>query len=418
MLTPVWEIEPGTEKPLIVHVNATATGGGVSELLRGLIRHQPAGWAVIAGTADFYAVTKYVHNLLHGQADPGRLDDPALMRTYRSTLAPQAEWFTRHVTPDDVVVLHDPQTLGLAPGIKAAGARVVWHCHIGAVVAPERGPGAVWRAFDAELAALDAVVTTLPEFAPPHVRELFVVPPAVDPAAPKNRELTSDEIAAVLAEIGLTTARVAPGVTVTQDTPLPHDARVVLQVSRWDPLKDMPGVVRCVVGLPEDVHLVLAGTEPAEIPDDPEGLAVLAEVHDVLAGLSEAERARVHLVNISLKRPERNALVVNALQRRADVVLQKSLEEGFGLTATEAMVKGRAVVASAVGGLRHQITDGHNGVLVDPVDLDGVRAALARLLDDPALRRELGERARAGVLERYTMRRLAEDYLKVIAGAP
>jgi trehalose synthase len=418
MLIPVWEVEPGTERPLLVHVNATATGGGVSELVRGLVRHQRAGWAVIAGTAEFYAMTKYLHHLLHGQADPGLLDDPALMRAYRATLAPQAEWFAQRVTRGDVVVLHDPQTLGLAPGIKAAGARVVWHCHIGAVVAPERGPGAMWRAFDAELAAVDAVVTTLPEFAPPNVRELFVVPPAVDPAAPKNRQLTADEVATVLADIGLTTGRSSSGVTVTQEKPLPHNARVVLQVSRWDRLKDMPGVVRCVVGLPQDVHLVLAGTDPADIPDDPEGLAVLAEVGAVLAELSEVDSSRVHLVNISLKRPDLNALVVNALQRRADVVLQKSLQEGFGLTVTEAMVKGRAVVASNVGGLRHQITDGHNGLLVDPADLDGVRAALGRLLDDPALRQELGERARAGVLERYTIGRLAEDYLKVIAAAP
>ena len=242
-----------------------------------------------------------------------------------------------------------------------------------------------------------------------------MVPPAIDPAAPKNRELTRDEIAALLAEIGLTSDRTSPGVTVTQEKPLPHNVRVVLQVSRWDRLKDMPGVVRCVVGLPEDVHFVLAGTEPTEIPDDPEGLAVLAEVRGVLAELSEVDRARVHLVNISLKRPERNALLVNALQRRADVVLQKSLQEGFGLTVTEAMIKGRAVVASDVGGLRQQITNGHNGLLVDPVDLDGVRAALVRLLDDPVLRQALGDRARTGVLERYTMRRLAEDYLKVFA---
>jgi len=119
-------------------------------------------------------------------------------------------------------------------------------------------------------------------------------------------------------------------------------------------------------------------------------------------------------VNISLRRPEVNDLVVNALQRRADVVLQKSLEEGFGLTVTEAMVKGRPVVASAVGGLRQQITDGWNGLLVDPHDLDGVRAAVASLLDDRQRRREMGERARRVVLERYTMARLAEDYLKVV----
>jgi trehalose synthase len=416
MLTPVWEVEPDpTQRPLLVHVNATATGGGVSELIRGLLRHQDAGWAVIAGAPAFYQVTKYLHLLLHGKGDPELLDEPELIETYHATLAPQAEWFAQRLRPGDVVVLHDPQTLGLAPALKAIGVRVVWHCHIGAVVAPEHGPGVVWRTFAEELAALDAVMTTLPEFAPPNVREVFVVPPAVDPAAPKNRELTADEVASVLATIGLTADTVSPGVTVTQEALLPHDARVVLQVSRWDPLKDMPGVVRCAVDLPEDVHLVLAGTDPADIPDDPDGLAVLAEVQRLLDELPAADRARVHLVNISLRQPELNALVVNALQRRADVVLQKSLEEGFGLTATEAMVKGRAVVASAVGGLRHQITDGRNGLLVDPADLGGVRAALAKLLDDPQLRRDLGERARQGVLERFTMQRLAEDYVKVTA---
>ena len=413
VLTPVWEVEPSGEGPLLAHVNATATGGGVSELLRGLLRQQPAGWAVIAGNAEFYAVTKYLHHLLHGHADPGRLDDSALMRTYRATLEPQHAWFTERVGRGDVVVLHDPQTLGLAPAIKAAGGRAVWHCHIGAVIAPERGPGAMWRAFAPEIQAVDAVVTTLPEFAPPSARELFLIPPAIDPAAVKNRELSPDEIAAVLAEIGLTSGHVAPDVVVIQERPLPRDARVVLQVSRWDPLKDMPGVARCVIGLPLDVHVVLAGTNPIEIPDDPEGLAVLAEVRAVLAELSEVDRARVHLVNISMKRQERNALVVNALQRRADVVVQKSLQEGFGLTVTEAMVKARAVIASDVGGLRQQITNGHNGLLVDPADLDGLRAQLRRLLDDPVLRRELGERARATVLERYTMRQFADSYRKV-----
>jgi trehalose synthase len=416
MPTPVWEVEPRSGNgPLLVHVNATATGGGVSELIRGLLRHQDAGWVVIAGAPAFYQITKNLHLLLHGRGDPERLSDPEVMRIYRDTLRPQADWFAQRLSPGDVVILHDTQTLGLAPALRAMGARVVWHCHIGALVAPEDGPGAVWRAFVPELSALDAVVTTLPEFAPPGVRQVFVVPPAIDPAAPKNRELSDAEIASVLDDTGLTAGGTSPGVSLTQEALLPHDARVVLQVSRWDPLKDMPGVVRCVVGLPEDVHLVLAGTDPADIPDDPDGLAVLAEVRDVLADLPAADRARIHLVNISLRRPELNDLVVNALQRRADVVLQKSLEEGFGLTVTEAMVKGRPVVASAVGGLRQQITDGWNGLLVDPNDLDGVRAVVAGLLDDAQRRRELGERARTAVLERYTMARLAEDYLRVVA---
>lgn len=416
MLTPVWEVEPDNgDGRLLVHVNATATGGGVAELIRGLLRHQDAGWAVIAGAPAFYQITKYMHLLLHGRGDPEQLDDPEVMQTYRDTLEPQADWFAQRISPGSVVILHDPQTLGLAPALKARGVRVVWQCHIGALVTPEDGPGAVWRAFAPELAALDAVVTTLPEFAPPGVRQVFVLPPAIDPAAPKNQELSAEEIASVLDEIGLTAGGASPGVNLTQTALLPHDARVVLQVSRWDPLKDMPGVVRCIVGLPEDVHLVLAGTDPADIPDDPDGAAVFAEVRNLLAGLPEADRARVHLVKISLKRPDLNDLLVNALQRRADVVLQKSLEEGFGLTVTEAMVKGRPVVASAVGGLRQQITDGWNGLLVDPMDFVAVRTQVAGLLDDAQRRRELGERARTVALERYTMVRLAEDYSKLVA---
>ncbi|WP_175647277.1 glycosyltransferase [Streptomyces cyaneochromogenes] len=420
MSTPVWEMEPAQGQRRLVHVNATATGGGVAELLHGLLRCQRSaglnvGWAVIAGDEAFYAVTKLLHHLLHGAADPGKLR-PVLLRTYHDRLASQVPWFAGRLTRDDVVVLHDPQTLGLAPALRALGARVVWQCHVGADVPPDRGPGTVWRAFEKELSAAHAVVTTLPEFAPPSVPRAsrFVAAPAIDPAAPKNRHLTPAEITALLDEAGLTTTRTAPDVTVVQEAPLPGDARVVLQISRWDPLKDMPGVIRCIEGLAPDVHLVLAGTDPTEIPDDPEGLAVLAEVHDTLAALSPQDRARVHLVSISMRTPVRNALLVNALQRRADVVVQKSLEEGFGLTVTEAMVKGRAVVASAVGGLRLQVIDGRNGFLVDPTDLDGVRSALTRLLDNPQLRRELGEQARKDTLERYTMPRLAADYTVVV----
>ncbi|NJQ00267.1 glycosyltransferase [Streptomyces zingiberis] len=422
MPTPAWEVEPTGERRRLVHVNATAQGGGVAELLHGLVAYQQTagvdvGWAVICGDEGFYAVTKLLHHLLHGNADPARLR-PELLRTYRDRLASQIPWFTERLTRDDVVVLHDPQTLGLAPAVRATGARVVWHCHVGADVPRDRGPGAVWHAFEAELSAVDAVVTTLPEFAPPSVPAAgrFVAAPAIDPSAPKNRHLEPPEVAALLDRAGLTADRTASDVRVVQRALLPAGARVVLQVSRWDPLKDMPGVVRSVVGLPPDVHLVLAGTDPTEIPDDPEGLAVLADVEETLAGLTPADRARVHLVNVSMRNPLGNALLVNALQRRADVVVQKSLEEGFGLTVTEAMVKGRAVVASAVGGLRQQVTHERNGLLVDPADLAGVRAALTRLLDDPALRRRLGEQARSDALERYTMARLVEDY-GVIAGS-
>ncbi|APU16228.1 MULTISPECIES: glycosyltransferase [Actinoalloteichus] len=418
MPTPVWEIRPGADTPRLLHVNATATGGGVAELLRGLVEEQRgeginAGWAVIGGTAEFYAITKYLHHLLHGRAVPNRIADPATLRTYREVLVPQAAWFRSSLGIGDVVVLHDPQTLGLAPALRATGARVVWHCHVGAEVPPERGPAAVWQAMAPELAAIDAVVTTLPAFAPPTVPagNRFVIPPAIDPSAPKNRALTEAEISSLLDGIGLTAPSGRRGrADIVQEGVLPAEARVVLQVSRWDPLKGIPDVVRAVECLPPDVHLVVAGADPREIPDDPEGAAVLAEVLDVLAGLAPEDRARVHLISIAQQPAEVSALLVNALQRRADVVVQKSVAEGFGLTVTEAMIKGRAVLATEVGGIRLQITDGRDGLLVDATDHQAFAAALLRLLADPELRVRLGESARQRVLDHYTLRRLVADY--------
>lgn len=414
MVTPTWVRTPPAG-PRLVHVNATATGGGVAELLHGLVAAQAeagqrVGWAVIGGDAEFFAFTKGLHHLLHGRTGT-RVTDAAVAH-YRAVLRPQAHWLADRLGPGDVVVLHDPQTLGMAPPLAATGARVVWHCHIGTDQAGASGPALVWREFIPELSTVDAVVTTLAGFAPP-VPEArrFVAAPAIDPRSPKNRELATDEVARWLDEIGLTDRTADnPLATVEQAEPMPRSARMVLQVSRWDPLKDMPGVLRCLPGLPGDVHLVLAGTNPEEIPDDPEGRAVLAEVRAARDELPAAVRRRVHLVRTSLRDAHRAALLINALQRRADVVVQKSLAEGFGLTVTEAMVKRRAVVAGNVGGLRQQIVSGDTGLLVDPADLPAVTAAVRGLLADPDRRRRLGARAAESAGRKFTMSRLVADY--------
>jgi trehalose synthase len=192
----------------------------------------------------------------------------------------------------------------------------------------------------------------------------------------------------------------------------------VLQVSRWDPLKDMPGVLRCVEELPPEVHVVLAGNDPDETPDDPDGRAVFDVVRSMRAGMPPADRARVHLVLPGGHGRERVALVVNALQRRADVVLQKSLAEGFSLTVAEAMLKARAVVAADVGGLRQQISPGHNGLLVRPRDHESVVLAVRTLLDDPLLRRRLGRHAAESASRRYLMPRLVADYERYVVSDP
>ncbi|HYQ70241.1 glycosyltransferase [Actinophytocola sp.] len=418
MATPTWEHRPGTA-PRLVHVTATARDGEVAGLLRGLVPAQAAagvsaGWAVLGTDAVFLAFTRYLHHLLHGRADALTTERlAAAMPHYRSVLEPQAAWLAARLAPGDTVALHGPQTLGMAPVLADAGLRTVWHCHSGTTDEEASGPAAVWDAFRTELSTVDAAVSTLPEFAPralPAARR-HVLAPAVDPDAPRNQVLSGAEVTELLAGLGLTAKRAGK---VLQDRPLPADAPMVLQLSRWAPLKDMAGVLRSVPELSAGTHVVLAGHDPAEPPGDPEGQAVLDEVVELWSGLSPADRSRVHLVSLSTQ----DQRAANALQRRADVVLQKSLAEGFGLTVTEAMLKRRAVVAADVGGLRQQISPGHNGMLVNPRDPGEVADAVRGLLDDPLGRRRLGAHAAASVHRRYLMSRLVAEYRLVAAPDP
>ena len=203
--------------------------------------------------------------------------------------------------------------------------------------------------------------------------------------------------------------------------PVPAEARLVVQVSRWDRLKDMAGVQRgftdAMDSLPDDVHLVLVGPEVAGVSDDPEGSAVLEECRDGWRQLSPAERRRVHLVCLPMDDVDENALLVNALQRRATIVVQKSLVEGFGLTVTEAMWKGRPVVASAVGGIVDQITDMVDGVLLrDPTDVRALGDALTMLFGDAELCVALGDAGRQTVYERFLGDRHLEAYVDLLRG--
>jgi trehalose synthase len=250
---------------------------------------------------------------------------------------------------------------------------------------------------------------------------VHVAAPAIDLTAPKCEPLASGAVAAWLSAAGLIAPAVSPAAVaaglplahVIQDAPLPQDACVVLQVGRWDPLKDPLGVIAAMEWMPPEAHVVLAGPDPREVPDDPEGVAVLEAVVATRAAAAAERRERIHLVVSSLRSQDDNARLINALQRRADVVLQKSLEEGFGLTVTEAMAKGRAVVASAVGGIPDQIKDGHTGLLVDPTDLPAVGGAVTRLLADPALRAACGARAQIAAIRRFSLPRLVADYDRI-----
>ena len=394
------------------NVSSTARGGGVAEMLHTLVAYAAGTgidirWLVIGGDADFFAVTKRVHNRLHGvPGDDGALDAGA-RATYDTTLARHRDELVSRVQPGDVVLLHDPQTAGLAAALRERGAYVVWRCHVGLDETNEWTQEA-WGFLRELVESAHACVFSREEFAPEWVdrRWLRVIPPSLDPFSPKNAELSATEVEELVHRPGM----------VVEGTALPRDARVVLQVSRWDRLKDMAGVLEAFAAhlddLPPDVHLVLAGPEARGVADDPEAAEVLALCREQWRALPEQARARTHLVSVPMDDLVDNARVVNALQRWATVVVQKSLAEGFGLTVTEPMWKARPVVASSVGGIRDQVEHGVSGLLLDdPRDGAALVAALASLLADPERCGDLGRAAHLRVRDHYLADRHLIQYV-------
>lgn len=412
------------------NVNSTAHGGGVAELLQTLVAYgQGAGietrWFVLDGDERFFTVTKRLHNLLHGFPGDGAGLDPADLSHYEKVLAHNLDRWKHRVRPGDIVLLHDPQTVGMVAALQDRGLHVVWRCHVGAEHSndhTDRG----WAFLRPFVEAADAWVFSRREYAPAWlpVQRVWVIPPSLDPFSAKNAEMADSAVRAALDRAGLVTGLTADGslaytgregargavrphrdLLLDEDRPLPSDTEMVLQVSRWDRLKDMTGVLtgfaHHIDRFGDDVHLVLAGPEVGGVGDDPEGAQVLGKCRELRAGLPASQRARVHLCCLPMDDVDENAHLVNALQRHATLVVQKSLVEGYGLTVTEPMWKGRAVLASAVGGIKDQIEDGVSGVLLDdPEDLDRFADLAAELLKDPERRTRIGAAAHERVVDR------------------
>ena len=311
----------------------------------------------------------------------------------------------------DIVLLHDPQTAGMVDGLRAHGVRVVWRCHVGRDTSNDETERA-WAFLQPYIEHADAFVFSRREYVPEwvHHDRLVIIPPSIDPYSAKNRELDQQTVARILDTVGLVTGTPADTAvnferrdgsvgTVRHHTgliadgpPPPCDARLIVQVSRWDRLKDMAGVLDAFVTMaadgPHDAHLMLVGPDVTGVTDDPEGAAVFTECRARWATVPTAIRQRIHLASIPMDDVDENAIIINALQRHAYLIVQKSLVEGFGLTVTEAMWKAKPVIASGVGGIQDQIVDERDGLLIaDPCDLDAVAASMARLLDDRAARR-------------------------------
>jgi trehalose synthase len=442
------EFERGAEEArellagrVVWNVNSTARGGGVVELLRPLVGYArgvgvDARWLVIDGSPTFYEVTKRIHNRLHGfDADGGPLDEDA-RRIYEETLAENAAAFVPRVRPRDVVILHDPQTVGLAPALRPLTAALIWRCHVG-VDEPNDLMRETWSFLRPYVDYADAWVFSRDAFvwAGLDPDRVAIITPTIDAFTPKNEDLEPGTVLAILRASALvgdgltpepvtfrrqdgTPGRIERQVQMFEDEPLGADSPVVVQVSRWDALKDPVGVIRGFAEhVPPDTgsHLVYAGPSVEAVTDDPEGLRMLQASISARSGLGDDARRRVHLATLPIDDLDENALIVNALQRHARVVVQKSLAEGFGLTVAEAMWKGRPVVASRVGGIEDQIVAGESGILLDDAhDLEAFGRAVTEMLADPQRAAQIGRAARERVRNRFLSVRSLLDYLAVI----
>lgn len=413
----------------IFTVSSTAVGGGVAEMLMPLLSYSHSlgvrvRWLVIEGDPAFFRVTKRLHHALHGSPGDGSPLDADASAIYQATSTRNAAALEAVIRPGDVALLHDPQTAGLVPALAERGVAVLWRCHIG----HDRPSDEVtrgWQFLASWLAPASAYIFSRSAYVPAilDATRAHIIQPSIDAMSPKNQPLEPAVVRAIVRHLGITagpvgvtsyahpdgtTGRVTRTAEILRLGPPPApDAPLVVQVSRWDPLKDMAGVMRAFAAMVADgraggAHLLLAGPDVRGVADDPEGPEVHARAAAEWAALPGPIRARIALCMLPTADVEENAIMVNAIQRHAAIVTQKSLHEGFGLTVTEAMWKSRPVVASAVGGIQDQIEERVHGLLLpDPDDLPGFAALLAELLADPAAAARLGAAAHQRVRDRF-----------------
>ncbi len=369
----------------VVHVNATAYGGGVSELLNAAVPlwnglGVVTDWKLIAGDEAFFRVTKKIHNALQGASETLTAEERAV---YLATAEKNARAFEERY---DYVVIHDPQPAAMLARGNRNSARWIWRCHI------DTGqPNAeVWGFLRGLLDGYDAAVYTMREFVPPDlpIANVQIIPPAIDPLSPKNLDLPRHLAHQILAWIGID-----------------FEHPLVTQISRFDRWKDPLGVIEAYRLARESVpnlQLALVGSMAL---DDPEG----SEMYRRVCAAIRNEP----LVHVFTNLTGVSNVEVNAFQRLSDVVLQKSIREGFGLVVSEALWKGTPVVAGRAGGIPLQMADGAGGVLVDSVE--ACAAAIVRLLEDPDAARAYGASGRERVRHRFLLPRLLLDFAKLFA---
>jgi trehalose synthase len=366
-------------KRKILHMNSTKLGGGVAEILRSLVPllesvGLEAQWDVITGNEEFFSTTKAFHNALQGQEQ--RIS-PAMLQNYLEINRENAKRLSLEA---DFVIIHDPQPVALIESRRKG--KWVWRCHID-VSQPQRK---VWDFLRQFVVKYDAAIFSLPRFAQRLPIPQFLIYPSIDPLSDKNREISPQELDQILSRLKISL-----------------DKPILLQVSRFDRFKDPLGVIQAyrLVKKHHDLQLILAG---GGATDDPEGEAVLAEVRQ--AAQDDPD------IRILLLPPDAN-LEINALQRVATIVLQKSLREGFGLTVAEAMWKGKPVIGGFTGGITVQLVYGVTGFTVNSVE--GTAFRIHYLLDNPEAMARMGQDAREFVRRNFLITRHLGDYLALMS---
>ncbi len=366
-----------------VHVNSTRVGGGVAEILMKMVPLMnelgiDTSWEVISGEDKFYQCTKSMHNALQG--DPVHISEE-LLKAYEETNSRNADILRPILEDADYVIVHDPQPAPLLTLCPNRKGKWVWRCHIDA----SKPHPPVWNYLSQYVKDYDASFFSLADFAQQLSHTQYLIPPRIDPLSDKNMDLDQTEIESTYEEFDLDRKR-----------------PIMLQVSRYDRFKDPLGVIDAYKltkqSVPE-IQLVLAG---GGATDDPEGEEVLREVRDAAGDDPD--------IHILLLPPDAHK-TINALQRISDIVLQKSLKEGFGLTVTEAMWKGKPVIGGNTGGIRLQVINHHTGFLVDTPESAAQR--IQQLLRDPEKLKEMGRKAKEYVRNNFLITRHLREILSL-----
>ncbi|MEW6007722.1 MAG: glycosyltransferase [bacterium] len=359
---------------VIQHINSTSVGGGVAEILNRMVPllrelGVDTRWDVIKGGGQFFDVTKKFHNALHGRTEE------ITQRDFEIFIETSQENIENVDTYGDIVFIHDPQPIALIK--KKSNNKWIWRCHVDVSNPNER----IWEFLMDFIRQYDGAVFSAPAFSRKLPIRQFLISPSIDPLSDKNKELPQETIDLVLRKYNIK-----------------KDKPIITQISRFDRLKDPKGVIEAYLQVKKyiDCQLILAG---GTARDDPEGIKALEEVKE-----KAKKEQDIHILLLPY-----NDIEVNALQRASDVIVQKSLREGFGLTVAEALWKAKPVVASNVGGIPLQIKHKYSGLLCHSIE--GAAFAIKQLLNSPEYAKKLGENGKEHIKNNFLLTRHLRDYI-------